>query len=183
MFRAFYSDPHLGHKQIVAYCERPFAGLGEMHEAFIERYNAVVGVDDWVLWLGDCFLYTSELEARAMLARFNGHKGLVIGNHDKSKVWMAGLGFVFVVDQLTMKIGKRKVLVCHYPYAQTKRRNGEVDLRYPERRPQRIKGQVLLHGHTHTPKRRDGSMIHLGVDAWNYGPAPFEEVEKLVAEV
>lgn len=183
MFRAFYSDPHFGHKNIIPYCERPFSDIDDMHEGLIARYNAVIRPDDWVLWLGDCSMYLSTHEMGLILASLNGKKALVIGNHDRSKAAMAKLGFAFVVDQLQMDIGGTKVIASHYPYAETQKRDGKVDLRYPERRPERIKGQVLMHGHTHSHRRRNGSMIHVGVDAWDYAPALLEDVESLVAEV
>lgn len=182
-FRAFYSDPHFGHKNIIPYCGRPFANLSEMHEGLIERYNAAIGPTDWVLWVGDCSMYLSAVEMELILRKLNGHKALVIGNHDRSKATMARIGFAFVVDQLQMDIAGRKTIVCHYPYAGTKKRDDRVDERYPERRPKRLKGQVLVHGHTHSSRQRDGSQIHVGVDAWDYAPAPYEKVAALVEEV
>ncbi len=183
MFSAFYSDPHFGHKAVIGYCSRPFDSLGDMHEQMVSRYNAVVGPDDWCLWLGDCLLYMGEHEARAMLARLNGYKGLVIGNHDRSKAWMTRIGFAFAVDQLQMDIAGRKVIACHYPYAGSRRRDGRGDTRFGHLRPRRLKGQVLLHGHTHSRKRIDGSMVHVGVDAWDYTPATHAQVSELVASV
>lgn len=180
-FAAFYSDPHFGHANVIGYCKRPFSSPDEMRAAMVARYNDVVGPGDWCLWLGDCFLGYGEPEARALLSEMNGVKALVLGNHDKSKAWMARVGFVFVVDHLQMHIGGRKVLACHYPYADAV--EGGPDPRYLDRYPARQKGQVLLHGHTHSARRRHGATVHVGVDAWDYGPAPFAEVEALVRAV
>ena len=55
--------------------------------------------------------------------------------------------------------------------------------RFMNRRPPRIKGEVLIHGHTHQPRRRDGNQIHVGVDAWDYAPVPLAAIEALIREV
>ena len=183
MFSAFYSDPHFGHKAIISFCDRPFADLTDMHAQMLARYNAVVGPGDWCLWLGDCFFRMGEHETRALLGKMNGHKALVVGNHDRSKAWMCRVGFSFAVDGLQMEIAGRKVIASHYPYAGSSRRDGKPDTKFEHRRPRRLKGQVLLHGHTHSRKKRDGAAVHAGVDAWDYAPASFAAVEALVAEV
>lgn len=184
MFDAFYSDPHFGHKKIIEFCDRPFANLEEMHEEFIQRYNEVAYSNlHNVLWVGDCFLRMNQEQVKTIMGRLKGRKGLVIGNHDRSKYWMASVGFDFVVDQMTMRIANRKVLVCHYPYADYVRSDGFIDKRYLDKRPRRQKGEVLIHGHTHDPRRRNGNQIHVGVDAWAYGPAPYPDVMELIEEV
>jgi len=40
----------------------------------------------------------------------------------------------------------------------------------------------LIHGHTHSTERRDGQAIHVGVDAWDYKPATFDEIVALMKE-
>lgn len=182
MITHFYSDPHFGHANIIRYCERPFADLGEMHRELIARYNATVGEDDFVLWLGDAFLMKAK-DATALLAGLNGRKAIIVGNHDRSKARMAEVGFAFAADTLTLHMAGRRVLASHYPYAGSEGRGEKVDERYAERRPPRVKGQVLLHGHVHSKRRRDGAMIHVGVDAWDFAPVPFADVAALVAEV
>lgn len=182
MITHFYSDPHFGHRQIIGHAERPFASLDDMHSTFVDRYNEQVDGECVVVWVGDAFFMGWEA-AREILDAMNGFKILVIGNHDGSKTKCGRIGFDAIVDEMEMRIGDRHVIVSHYPYAGSMRRHGDVDTRYPERRPRRVKGQVLIHGHTHTTKRRIGNMIHVGVDAWDYRPASMAEVAPLVAEV
>lgn len=177
----FYSDPHFGHASIIKYCDRPFRDVEEMEKVFIERYNDHVDQNDVVLWCGDCSYRLKELPE--ILSRMNGRKILIRGNHDKAAGYMAKLGFDLVMDELVLHIGNRTCRVSHYPYAGAGHIGGKKDERYLDRRPQRQKGEVLIHGHTHSKKRRDGTMIHVGVDAWDYRPASFEEVAALVAEV
>lgn len=172
---AFFSDPHFGHKNIIRYAERPFGTLGEMHRELIARYNRVVGLGDTCLWTGDCFFGGFE-ESREILSKLNGRKLLVLGNHDRGAGRMAEMGFALATDTLMMHIAGRTVRVCHYPYW-----GATEDTRYPERRPPKYKGEVLIHGHTHSKKKREGNMIHVGVDAWDFTPARYDEVAQLVA--
>jgi calcineurin-like phosphoesterase family protein len=43
-------------------------------------------------------------------------------------------------------------------------------------------GKILLHGHTHSLRKRLANMINLSVEAWNYFPASQEEIEELILE-
>lgn len=77
----FISDLHLGHKNILEFEKehRPFATLEEMHNAFVERWNAVVNDNDTVYVIGDVAFGKGYLP---ILERFRGKKRLVLGNHD-----------------------------------------------------------------------------------------------------
>ncbi len=179
----FTSDLHLGHAAVLGFCGRPFADVEAMNEGLIARYNAVVPEGATVIWVGDAFMRTTVDAAKVLLARFHGHKILVRGNHDGTFGKACRMGFDVVTDELQLRIGARQVRVNHFPYANTSHRHGKVDLRYLDRRPPRQRGEVLIHGHTHATSRRVGSMIHVGVDAWDYAPVPFAAVEALVLEV
>lgn len=179
MFDFFYSDPHFGHEAVIGYSGRPFGSAVEMDEELVRRYNARVGPDHVVCWVGDCFFHRLD-RACEIMEELNGRKVLVKGNHDRSNTWMLKVGFDVVVDRLYVRMAGRNVLVCHYPYAHARRRSGQPDLRYPERRPKPQKGEALIHGHTHSEIRCQGSMIHVGVDAWDYAPASIDDVWRLV---
>lgn len=179
MVDAFYSDPHFGHAKIIEYCNRPFADAEEMTKVLIERYNEVVSHDDTVLWVGDCF-FKRDVAPEEILQQMNGRKLLVLGNHDRSASAMARLGFDVVARELHMFIEDRRVLVNHYPYWDQR---GPNDDRDKEMRPRKVKGEVLIHGHTHSLRRKDGSMVHVGVDAWDYRPVRYAEVAALVREI
>jgi len=75
------SDTHFGHANIIKYCGRPFASADEMDAALIRNWNAVVGVDDVVVHLGD-FAFKTRRKVEDILAQLNGHVYLVLGNHD-----------------------------------------------------------------------------------------------------
>jgi len=186
-FRAFYSDPHFGHENIISFCDRPYSNVAHMEQEFTLNYNKIVGKDDWVCWVGDCFFGHNAWEGRNVLERMNGHKVLVKGNHDDSNNKMLSMGFALVVDSLHLMIKDKLCQVNHFPYAftanqiaQRKAAGAMIDNRYADRRPKRVKGVTLIHGHTHSAEKCGDIGIHVGVDAWNYGPAPIEEVAALL---
>jgi calcineurin-like phosphoesterase family protein len=145
----FTSDTHVGHTNIIRYCQRPFANAAEMDTALIENWNARVGDQDVVYHLGDFTLEGHET-ARRMFARLRGRIG-VLGypwHHDRG--WVpAAFGpsrFVSASGQLveilppllTIKLpyqGRRQAIaMCHFPLAEWDHRFG---------------GTWHLHGHSH----------------------------------
>lgn len=179
-FDAFYSDPHFGHHNILAFTRRPYSSVKEMRDEFIALYNSVVEPTHTVLWLGDCFFYEASDFAKILKA-MNGVKVLVRGNHDRMTFTKyRQLGFDFVARELLIEIEGVSVRCNHYPY----QRPGEVlTPKQMKRRPPRVPGEVLLHGHTHNPRRHYKNMIHVGVDAWGYRPATKQEIIRLFSEV
>ncbi len=177
MIQGFYSDPHFGHSNIIKYESRPFTDFKEMNEELIRRYNEKVGHNDTIFWLGDCFLMPFNL-ASGIMSRLNGTKILTPGNHDRSVKAMLSIGFHMVVPEGAMLIGGHKCRFSHYPYRTKK----EVEAGVSHKRPVRSSGknEILIHGHTHGKKRRHDDMIHVGVDAWDYGPVMIGEIEELL---
>ena len=49
----FTSDLHIGHENILSFCNRPFTNTSEMNKALIDNWNSVVGKADIVFNLGD----------------------------------------------------------------------------------------------------------------------------------
>ena len=75
------ADTHVNHTNIIKYCQRPFQTVEEMNEALIANWNKVVRINDMVIFLGDlCF----KEDADIWLAKLNGDKLIIRGNHDKT---------------------------------------------------------------------------------------------------
>ena len=49
----FTSDLHLGHKNILRLCDRPFASIEEMDEVLMDNWNRKIHRDDTVYIMGD----------------------------------------------------------------------------------------------------------------------------------
>lgn len=180
MFDHFWSDQHFGHKNIISHCNRPFSDINQMTEMLIENYNSTVMPDEFVLWVGDAFFCGTQ-EAQRIMRALNGRKALVLGNHDKASAKMVSLGFDFVVKEMVIDILNTPCRISHYPYADHHDPE-RPDNRYLDRRPKKSDHEVLIHGHTHSKDKRNGRMIHVGVDAWDYFPAHCSEIIMLVRE-
>lgn len=84
------SDTHFGHEKTCTTFKRedgtalrPFASAEEMDETMISRWNARVRPTDKVYHLGDVVINRKFL---SVLARLNGDKVLIRGNHDIFKL-------------------------------------------------------------------------------------------------
>ena len=49
----FTADLHLGHKNIIRHCSRPFSSVGEMDAAIVAQINSKCGANDTLWVLGD----------------------------------------------------------------------------------------------------------------------------------
>ncbi len=172
----YTSDQHFFHANIIDHCGRPFADVDEMNEALVDRWNAVVKPADAVWVVGDVALSPKGL---GPVARLNGYKVLVAGNHDSCwdghkrwrravQVYMdAGFRAVVpsgVVDRHVL-LGGIPVKMSHLPYAG----DSHPQDRYADRRPV-DDGLVLIHGHVHEMWKVRGRMLNVGVDVWDYVP-------------
>ena len=84
------SDLHMFHKNILAYCERPYNNIEEMNSDIIRKFQNLP--DNSVVWnLGDVF-FGKEINKHSLelmkntVSQMKGNKTfcLVLGNHDKN---------------------------------------------------------------------------------------------------
>ena len=111
----FTSDTHFNHENIIKYCKRPFSSIDEHDEALIKNWNDVVPEDGIVFHLGDVG-FGDPGRINEILKQLNGKIYLVIGNHDWRRIvndhkWR----FEDMTQQINMKIGKRHIILNHYP--------------------------------------------------------------------
>lgn len=126
-------DTHFGHKNIIEYCARPFTSVKAMDEGMIWAWNKVVSPEDIVYHLGD-FALCDKGRIRQILGQLNGHKYLILGNHDHaSKEWYLKNGFEKVYDKPVL-LQKMHIVLSHKPIP-------DDDLE--------ATGVVNIHGHTH----------------------------------
>lgn len=167
------SDTHLGHANILTYCpwRQTWAKDVQQHDAvLINAWNQVVGLDDWVLHLGDVALGSKERVA-AFRSRLMGHICLILGNHDRTRTSMLQAGFERVESAGEIRIGGDRWVCCHDPALVT------PDMAAGARR--------VLHGHCHGNLHRGSLPGHLrdfaidcGIDALrSVAPAPWQQVK------
>jgi len=182
----FSSDFHFGHLNIITYCRRPFRSLGEMNEALVANWNAIVGPHDVVHVLGDVAMGRRE-ETLRFVGQLAGRKILYPGNHDRCWYGHGPSADNFLQEYLAagfddirqgpqkLTIAGRRVTLCHLPYRGD---SGDTD-RFSKFRPV-DEGLWLLHGHVHDKWHRNGRMINVGVDVWDFSPVSEHTIAELM---
>jgi calcineurin-like phosphoesterase family protein len=165
------SDPHFDHLRIIELCNRPFKDAEEMNEAIIAKHNAKVGKNDYWYCLGDVYFGRDPEKIKKMLARMNGYKFLILGNHDPLfKVGASkdyNLGFEQVHYYVELKAFGTKIILFHYPMITWNKSHW---------------GSWHLHGHEHgnLPDDPNKLRIDVGVDCHNFNPLSLDEVAEIM---
>jgi len=173
----FTSDLHWNHRNVLPYCNRPYGSVEEMNEAMLKIWNDTVKPDDTVWFLGDLDI-NGKRSHRDLVKSLNGHKKLIVGNHDigfshthsgsrvldktqrqRDQLLEYGWQEVHQIHTVTLKNG-RNVMLSHLPYLED---TSEFDLRYKELRPI-DKGMTLIHGHLHARYIKKNRMIDVAFD-------------------
>ncbi len=155
------SDTHFGHENIIQYCGRPFANAELMDEALIENWNKVVKPGDIVYHLGDVAMGRSD-NLSTIMARLNGSKRLVVGNHDDIP-WLSKGGWFKKVMMWRM-FPEYNMLLTHVPIHMAP--------------PTFERGYTNVHGHIHQNPSPDGPYKCACVEHTNYTPVHIEEILK-----
>jgi calcineurin-like phosphoesterase family protein len=161
----FTSDSHFDHANFLKFTDddgkliRPFASVEEMNETMISRWNAVVKPQDKIWHLGDV-TFRPEKFAR-IASRLNGHKRLLLGNHDDARCFEVMRWF----DKVQLwRIFKDENFVCtHIPIL-----SGQF----------RHKVQFNVHGHLHQNVIDDPQYINICVENTNYTPISMDELKQ-----
>lgn len=171
----FSSDSHWGHTNIIKYSKRPFSTCSEMDEALIKNWNDLVTSDDLVYHLGDFGFYPSD-KNNWILSRLNGHKFLLLGNHDKKKripsQYISHLGHYYeleVKDPDAQRGNKQLIVLCHYAFETWNKQHH---------------GSWHLHGHSHhtLPSNKYQRRLDVGVDGHNYKPISYQQVKEIMSK-
>lgn len=183
----FTADQHFGHRNIIDYCDRPFASVDMMDRAIVDGWNEVVGDDDTVWVLGD-FALGPITDTLPLARALRGRLILLAGNHDRcwsghgtrAAGWAErylDAGFSEVRHgSATIDIRGTEVRLCHFPY----RGDSHDHDRFVAHRPV-DDGSWLLHGHVHERWAQDGRMINVGVDATGFRPISEDQISELIA--
>lgn len=159
----FYTaDPHFFHENILKFCNRPFASVGEMNSRILSNFQSVMTPADDLWIVGDVAVVSIDAADKltSMLRSVPGRKHLIAGNHDKH--WVRGLDvWTSVHDLLEINDSGTRVTLCHYPmitFAGARR------------------GALQLFGHVHQNWRGSRNSINVGVDVWDFRPVTLPEI-------
>lgn len=171
----FTSDLHLGHRNIISYCNRPFSDEPEMSATLIANWRNLVRPVDSVYILGDLSFHKPN-KTIEIVRNLPGYKNLIIGNHDEVFVREYRKSGVFqnIYPYLKLRYENERLVLFHYPI-------DDWDGKY--------RGYYHLHGHIHSTAKRtcnasghiEPKRIHVGVDAWKYTPVSFTQIKELAA--
>ena len=178
----FTADLHLGQRNIIGLCDRPYWSVAQMNADLVRRWNRAVADDDVVWVLGD----VGVAAALPLVRLLRGTKHLVSGNHDHcwpgngpladATRWMyLAAGFATVRTTAEIELGGGPVVLSHFPYEGDS--HGED--RFVAWRP-RDEGRWIVHGHVHNAWRHRGRMINAGVDVWDYAPVAEATLVELI---
>ncbi len=172
----FISDLHLGHEKTCTVFKkedgsplRPWNNAEEMNEALIEKYNSLVKPTDVVYNLGDVVINKKFLH---LVNRLNGHKVLVLGNHDFHK----NVDMHDYFDEVHAILVKTGMVLTHVPvHPDSLSRFG-----------------INVHGHLHDKKvmmtAKNGSKVidpryfNVGVECIDFAPISREELVVKIKE-
>jgi len=162
----FTSDYHLGHANIIKYCNRPFRDVQQMNETIIRNHNARVKPEDIVFHLGDfCFKNTMNgkpgegvpISAREWESKLNGKIIHIRGNHDRNN------SIKSIIQGILIKHCGKEIYLVHNPE--------NFNPKY----------KINLVGHVHdswkVKQHPEGwLLINVGVDVWNFMPVTLQEI-------
>jgi calcineurin-like phosphoesterase family protein len=156
----FTADLHLGHKNIIKYCNRPFENVEMMDKFLIDSWNMAVGEKDHIWILGDFAFRDFEGYNR----RLHGNKHFIKGSHDDIPAGYNALPMVILKKKLWYPEHPEypdNITLCHYAMRSWDKSHY---------------GTWSLFGHHHGMLEPYGLSFDVGVDCWDYFPVSIEEV-------
>ena len=166
----FTADYHLGHFNIIRYCNRPFSSLEEMNEIIIRNHNQRVKPEDIVFFNGDfCFRNSAggkkgegeTFKSDYYIKQLNGRFVFIKGNHDRNNTVKTR------IHSLILNLDNHYINCVHDPL------RADVNC------------EINLTGHVHNTweikriKRGNSftDCINVGVDVWSYYPVTYDEIK------
>lgn len=166
----FTSDLHLGHKNVLKLCNRPFSSIEEMDACLIDNWNSRVTNNDTVYILGD-LMFRNSVPPEEYLSQLKGKKHLIRGNHDRDWMKKVDINKYFVSNENLSFIsdGKHRITVCHYPMMSW---------------PHISTNGYMVFGHIHHNTdavywpiiEQSELMLNAGVDINGFKPVTFDEL-------
>jgi calcineurin-like phosphoesterase family protein len=187
----FYtSDLHLGHKNILSYCNRPYSSVEEMDQTLLDNYNSIVNPDDIVYFLGDIAMGDRQAGLE-LIKQFNGYRILIPGNHDYNHsmhkesirdkwkpIYRDAFNAVIETWHPAQTWSDYKIKMSHFPGYIT----FSGDDKYSPWMPSLDDCDWLLCGHVHNSWQviPEQHSINVGVDVHNYFPVSQDTLREIM---
>lgn len=163
MNKWFTTDWHLGHYNIMKYCNRPFDTTEEMDSTIISNFNDTVHAGDVVYYLGD-FSFANIDEYFARL-RQDITMFFIVGNHDKKIREIQKQRIIQGVYHLRdIKIEDQPITLCHYPMMSFNKSHYNA-------------WQLYGHHHTDTNSSIPGKRFNVAIDLHSGKPLSLSEIK------
>lgn len=152
-------DTHLGQESILTFKRkdgsplREFSSIEEHDEYIIEQWNKTVRPQDKVYHCGDVTMHRRFLP---LCTRLNGHKRLVMGNHDEHGV----KEYLKYFEELYGSRVLDGIIITHIPI------HTDCVARF----------KVNVHGHLHANVIDDPRYINVSCEQVGYTPVSLEEI-------
>ena len=162
MFDIFFTaDTHFNHwsspeRNIIKYCNRPFASIEEMDMSLIQKWNAKVGKKDKIYIAGDFALCKKELLPYYMV--LNGEKIFIKGDHDR--LFSEDLPYI-----MNLTIYNQPLTICHWCMRVWSRSHYNA---------------WHLYGHSHGHLEPIGKSWDIGVDNNSFAPLSWDEIVEIM---
>ncbi len=158
----FTADFHLGHRNILRYCHRPFDTVEQMNATLLDRLNELIKERDLLYFLGDFCLGSADT-AQSYLRQIrckNIH--VVFGNHDRVLRKLPD-HFIWAKDLAEVSVSSQKIVLCHYALRVWNHSHH---------------GSWHLYGHSHgnLPEIPAMPAMDVGVDTHDFRPWHYEEI-------
>lgn len=171
------SDSHFSHSNIIKYCDRPFENSTQMDWEMVDRWNSVVKPQDKVYHLGDVYMNASNGYISNLLGKLNGHKRLILGNHDNGKDQV--LQRYFEKIDMWRMFPEFGLLLSHVPvHKNSLLRKMSHALKNLTEVMLEKEGYYMtnIHGHVHNNPSPEGPYRNVCVEKTNYTPINIEEL-------
>lgn len=150
------SDLHLGHANIIKYCERPFKDIKEMNCTLIKNWNKTVKNSDMVFHIGDFAWKNTDIDF--FEEKLNGQIIFIKGNHDDVKLTR--------IENLHFNYGGFDIFMTHDPALAFISPSKEI-----------------ICGHVHNLfkeiKSDQKHIINASTDVWDYKPVIIDTIIKM----
>lgn len=176
------SDMHFGHRNVIRFCERPFADEKEMAQGLIKNWNDVVKPNDFVFSLGDFSWFTGRHQVKSLVKQLRGRKYFIPGNHCKEGMYelvddpdfheCSDIVVLYVRGQEgdpRFKDAKvYEIVLCHYPLRCWSHSDYTNCYQFFGHIHSRAGMPFMEFGETVSVK--PGKQMDVGTDRWGYTP-------------